>query len=122
MSRCLDPKSKCDGTIEDHRMIALDVRELIRKHVFEQPVGSLFILGQVERTLTGSDRADLGIGKSFSLCDHLVAVDLVDRREAGAREQDHGFARERRQSRVSVLLRLRGALGHGCAGGARCRT
>jgi hypothetical protein len=39
-----DAKSKCDGTIEDHRMIALDVRELIREHVFEQPVGSLFHL------------------------------------------------------------------------------
>jgi hypothetical protein len=28
-------KSKCEGTVEDHRNIALDVRELIRKHVFE---------------------------------------------------------------------------------------
>jgi len=37
-------KSKCDGTIEDHREIALDVRELIRKHVFDQPVGSVFHL------------------------------------------------------------------------------
>jgi hypothetical protein len=37
-----DPK--CEGTIEDHRMIALDVRELIRKHVFDQPVGSAFHL------------------------------------------------------------------------------
>ena len=35
---------KCEGTIEDHRMIALDVRELIRKHVFNQPVGSAFHL------------------------------------------------------------------------------
>ena len=34
--------AKCEGTIEDHRQIALDVRELIRKHVFEQPVGSVF--------------------------------------------------------------------------------
>ena len=33
---------KCDGTVEDHRAIALDVRELIRKRVFEQPVGSIF--------------------------------------------------------------------------------
>jgi hypothetical protein len=41
---CLRPKSKCDGTVEDHRAIALDVRELIRKHVFEQPVGSVFQL------------------------------------------------------------------------------
>ena len=37
-------KSKCDGTVEDHRNIALDVRELIRKRVFEQPVGSVFHL------------------------------------------------------------------------------
>jgi hypothetical protein len=35
-------KSKCEGTVEDHRNIALDVRELIRKRVFEQPVGSVF--------------------------------------------------------------------------------
>jgi hypothetical protein len=40
----LRAKSKCQGTIEDHRNIALDVRELIRKHVFEQPVGSVFHL------------------------------------------------------------------------------
>jgi hypothetical protein len=37
-------RSKCEGTVEDHRNIALDVRELIRKHVFEQPVGSTFRL------------------------------------------------------------------------------
>jgi hypothetical protein len=35
---------KCEGTIEEHRMIALDVRELIRHRVFEQPVGSVFPL------------------------------------------------------------------------------
>jgi hypothetical protein len=35
-------RAKCEGTIEDHRQIALDVRELIRKHVLEQPVGSVF--------------------------------------------------------------------------------
>jgi hypothetical protein len=35
-------KSKCGGTVEDHRNIALDVRELIRMRVFEQPVGSVF--------------------------------------------------------------------------------
>ena len=35
---------KCEGTVEDHRNIALDVREMIRKHVFEQPMGSLFHL------------------------------------------------------------------------------
>jgi hypothetical protein len=28
---------KCEGTIEDHRLIALDVRELIRLLVFERP-------------------------------------------------------------------------------------
>ena len=38
----LRAKSKCQGTVEDHRNIALDVRELIRKRVFERPVGSLF--------------------------------------------------------------------------------
>jgi hypothetical protein len=37
-------KSKCEGTIEDHRQIALDVRELMRKHVFVRPVGSAFHL------------------------------------------------------------------------------
>jgi hypothetical protein len=30
--------------VEDHRNIALDVRELIRKRVFEQPQGSAFRL------------------------------------------------------------------------------
>jgi hypothetical protein len=35
---------KCEGTVEDHHNIALDVRELIRKRVFEQPVGSVFHL------------------------------------------------------------------------------
>jgi hypothetical protein len=35
-------KSKCEGTVEDHRNVALDVREMIRKRVFEQPVGSVF--------------------------------------------------------------------------------
>jgi hypothetical protein len=35
-------QSKCDGTVEDHRGAALDVRELIRKQVFEQPVGTVF--------------------------------------------------------------------------------
>jgi hypothetical protein len=35
-------KSKCEGTVEDHRPIALDVRELIRAHVFDQPLGSVF--------------------------------------------------------------------------------
>jgi hypothetical protein len=34
--------AKCEGTIEDHRPIALDVRELIRKHVFDQSVPSVF--------------------------------------------------------------------------------
>jgi hypothetical protein len=35
-------KSKCDGSVEDHRNIALDVRELMRKRVFAQPAGSVF--------------------------------------------------------------------------------
>jgi hypothetical protein len=37
-------RSKCGGTVEDHRNIALDVRELIRHRVFDQPVGSIFHL------------------------------------------------------------------------------
>jgi hypothetical protein len=37
-------RPKCEGTVEDHRNIALDVRELMRKRVFEQPVGSAFRL------------------------------------------------------------------------------
>jgi hypothetical protein len=35
---------KCEGTVEDHRNIALDVRELIRHRVFERRVGSEFNL------------------------------------------------------------------------------
>jgi hypothetical protein len=35
---------KCEGTVEDHRAIALDVQELIRKRVFERRVGSEFSL------------------------------------------------------------------------------
>ena len=30
---------KCEGTIEDHRPIALDVREFIGQRVFDNPVG-----------------------------------------------------------------------------------
>jgi hypothetical protein len=37
-------RPRCSGTIEDHRNVALDVRELTRRHVFEQPVGSVFHL------------------------------------------------------------------------------
>ena len=40
----LSRRPKCAGTVEDHRNIALDVRELIRKRVFEQPAGSVFHL------------------------------------------------------------------------------
>ena len=35
---------KCHGTIEDHRKIALDARELIRQRVFERRVGTVFRL------------------------------------------------------------------------------
>jgi hypothetical protein len=35
---------KCEGTVEDHRWIALDVRELIHHRVFERRVGSEFNL------------------------------------------------------------------------------
>ena len=34
----------CEGTVEDHRNIALDVRELIRKRVFEHREGAVFYL------------------------------------------------------------------------------
>jgi hypothetical protein len=58
-------KSKCEGTVEDHRNIALDVRELIRKHVFEQPVGSTFRLNIAYPWLRmmrlGSSTLDLGL-------------------------------------------------------------
>ena len=37
-------KSKCEGTVEDHRAIALDVRDLMRRHVFVRSVGSVFHL------------------------------------------------------------------------------
>jgi hypothetical protein len=40
----LSRRPKCEGTVEDHRGIALDIRELIRKRVFEQPVGCVFPL------------------------------------------------------------------------------
>jgi hypothetical protein len=35
---------KCEGTIEDHRAIAIDARELIRQRVFDKRVGSVFHL------------------------------------------------------------------------------
>jgi hypothetical protein len=35
---------KCEGTVEDHRPIALDVRELVRHRIFERRVGSEFNL------------------------------------------------------------------------------
>jgi hypothetical protein len=43
-SKHLSRHQKCGGTVEDHRPVALDVRELIRKGVFERPVGSAFHL------------------------------------------------------------------------------
>ena len=39
---CRQPK--CEGTIEEHRGIALDARELIRQRVFDNRVGSVFHL------------------------------------------------------------------------------
>jgi hypothetical protein len=44
LTASLNARSKCEGSIEDHRGIALDVRELIRQHVFDRPVGSVFPL------------------------------------------------------------------------------
>jgi hypothetical protein len=38
------PKSKCEGTVEDHRNIALDVRELMRMRVCARSAGSAFPL------------------------------------------------------------------------------
>ena len=40
----LSRRPKCEGTVEDHRNVALDVRELIRQRVFERGVGSEFSL------------------------------------------------------------------------------
>ena len=37
-------KPKCEGTVEDHRQIALDAREVMRMRVFAQPIGSVFPL------------------------------------------------------------------------------
>ena len=44
LSSRLFRQPKCEGTIEDHRPIALDVRELIRQRVFDNRVGSVFHL------------------------------------------------------------------------------
>jgi hypothetical protein len=58
-------RSKCEGTVEDHRNIALDVRELIRKNVFEQPVGSTFRLSiaypRLRMMRLGSSTLDLDL-------------------------------------------------------------
>jgi hypothetical protein len=35
---------RCRGTVEDHKKVALDVRELTRERVFERPDGSMFHL------------------------------------------------------------------------------
>ena len=40
----LSRRPKCEGTVEDHCNVALDVRELIRQRVFERGVGSEFSL------------------------------------------------------------------------------
>jgi hypothetical protein len=40
----LSRRPRCEGTVEDHRPIALDVRELIRYRVFGRRVGSEFNL------------------------------------------------------------------------------
>ncbi len=44
LTASFNAKSKCEGTIEDHRGIALDVRELIKQRVFDRRVGSVFRL------------------------------------------------------------------------------
>jgi hypothetical protein len=43
-STCLGRNRNAKAQSKDHRNIALDVRELIRKRVFDQPVGSVFRL------------------------------------------------------------------------------
>ena len=64
---------KCEGTVEDHRPIALDVRELIRKHLFDQPVGSVFRPGlpypwlRVMRLNSSSLDLQLVSGRTVSL-------------------------------------------------------
>ena len=66
-------KSKCHRTVEDHRNIALDVRELIRKRVFEQPVGSVFHLNlaypwlRVMRLNSSSLDLELVTGRAVSV-------------------------------------------------------
>jgi ribosomal protein S27AE len=67
---------KCEGTVEDHRGIALDVRELIRQGVFDRPVGSVFKLNlaypwlRVMRLNSSSLDLQLGTGR-------IVVVPLV---------------------------------------------
>ena len=78
-------RPKCEGTVEDHRSIALDVRELIRKHVFEQPVGSTFRLNIAypwpRVTRLGSSTLDLDL-----VTGRTVTVPLVWAR-CGVRER-----------------------------------
>ena len=52
--------------IEDHRMIALDVRELIRNRVFDQPVGSIFHLN-LRFSLAPCDAAEFFLSR-FAAC------------------------------------------------------
>src|SRR6516225_4443863 len=69
-------RPKCEGTVEDHRNIALDVRELIRKHAFEHPVGSTFRLNIayacLRVMLLGSSTLDLDLVTGRTIVVRLV--------------------------------------------------
>jgi hypothetical protein len=79
-------KSKSEGTIEDHRAIALHVRELIREYVFEQPAVSVFHLNlrfpwlRVMRLNSGSLDLKLVTG-----CTVVVPMVWAGRRAAPAK-------------------------------------
>ena len=65
---------KCEGTVEDHRNIALDVRELMRKRVFEQPVGSVFHLNIAVPWLREMARLELVLREGTSAAERLMIV------------------------------------------------
>src|SRR5262249_54196054 len=61
-------KFKCGGTVEDHRNIALDVRELIRHRVFDQPVGSIFHL---KRSVAENPKGDFHFEMRGAMAERL---------------------------------------------------
>jgi hypothetical protein len=66
-------RPKCEGTVEENRNIALDVRELMRKRVFQHPVGSAFRLPlrfpwlRVLRLNSSSLELELLIGRTVTV-------------------------------------------------------